>query len=150
MRLRLTLKLVAGTTLPCNYMYELSSCLYKVLNEGNPVFADWLHNKGFCKERKVFKLFTFSNFHIPRFKIIGDRLLVLSDTARLVVSFYPIEAIEAFVMGVFKDRQLEIGDRKSKIVFEVAAIERIAEPVFGTKMYSLLIDFMFVLVNFIK
>ncbi len=47
MRLRLTLKLVAGTTLPCNYMYELSSCLYKVLNEGNPVFADWLHNKGF-------------------------------------------------------------------------------------------------------
>lgn len=134
MRLRLTLKLVVGTTLPCNYMYELSSCLYKVLNEGNPEFADWLHNKGFCKERKVFKLFTFSNFHIPRFKIIGDRLLVLSDTVRLVVSFYPIEAIEAFVMGVFKDRQLEIGDRKSKIVFEVAAIERIAEPVFGSKM----------------
>ncbi len=144
MRLRLTLKLVAGTTLPCNYMYELSSCLYKVLNEGNPVFADWLHNKGFCKERKVFQLFNFC------FKIIGDRLLVLSDTIRLVVSFYPIEAIEAFVMGVFKDRQLEIGDRKSKIVFEVAAIERIAEPVFETKMYSLLIDFMFVLVNFIK
>ncbi len=67
MRLRLTLKLVAGTTLPCNYMYELSSCLYKVLNEGNPVFADWLHNKGFCKERKVFKLlFQIFIFHVSR------------------------------------------------------------------------------------
>ena len=38
MRLKLVLKIVEGTVLPCNYMYELSSCLYKVLNEGNPVF----------------------------------------------------------------------------------------------------------------
>lgn len=35
MRLKLVLKIVEGTVLPCNYMYELSSCLYKVLNEGN-------------------------------------------------------------------------------------------------------------------
>ena len=34
MRLKLVLKIVEGTVLPCNYMYELSSCLYKVLNEG--------------------------------------------------------------------------------------------------------------------
>lgn len=32
MRLKLVLKIVEGTVLPCNYMYELSSCLYKVLN----------------------------------------------------------------------------------------------------------------------
>ena len=31
MRLKLVLKIVEGTVLPCNYMYELSSCLYKVL-----------------------------------------------------------------------------------------------------------------------
>ena len=42
MRLKLVLKIVEGTVLPCNYMYELSSCLYKVLNEGNPVFTAWL------------------------------------------------------------------------------------------------------------
>ena len=30
MRLKLVLKIVEGTVLPCNYMYELSSCLYKV------------------------------------------------------------------------------------------------------------------------
>lgn len=47
MRLKLVLKIVEGTVLPCNYMYELSSCLYKVLNEGNPVFTAWLHDKGY-------------------------------------------------------------------------------------------------------
>ena len=55
MRLKLVLKIVEGTVLPCNYMYELSSCLYKVLNEGNPVFTAWLHDKGYCNEKKVFK-----------------------------------------------------------------------------------------------
>lgn len=58
MRLKLVLKIVEGTVVPCNYMYELSSCLYKVLNEGNPVFTAWLHDKGYCKEKKAFKLFT--------------------------------------------------------------------------------------------
>ena len=57
MRLKLVLKIVEGTVVPCNYMYELSSCLYKVLNEGNPVFTAWLHDKGYCKEKKAFKLF---------------------------------------------------------------------------------------------
>ena len=99
MRLKLVLKIVEGTVLPCNYMYELSSCLYKVLNEGNPVFTAWLHDKGYCKEKKAFKLFTFSNFYFPCFRIEGDRIFVLADTAQLIVSFYPIEAIDAFVIG---------------------------------------------------
>lgn len=49
MRLKLVLKIVEGTVVPCNYMYELSSCLYKVLNEGNPVFTAWLHDKGYLR-----------------------------------------------------------------------------------------------------
>lgn len=53
MRLKLILKLIGKDyTLPCNYMYELSSCLYKILNEGDPEFASWLHDKGYCIERK--------------------------------------------------------------------------------------------------
>ena len=71
MRLKLVLKIVEGTVLPCNYMYELSSCLYKVLNEGNPVFTAWLHDKGYCKEKKAFKLFTFSIFRVSESRGIG-------------------------------------------------------------------------------
>lgn len=134
MRLRLVLKLVDGVTLPCNYMYELSSGLYKILNEGDSDFTAWLHDCGFCKGQKAFKLFTFSNFYIPRFRINGDRLTILSDTVRLVVSFYPIEAIDAFVIGLFRNRRMEIGDRKSRVVFEVSTIERIPEPEFVSRM----------------
>lgn len=134
MRLKLTLKLLDGTCLPCNYMYELSSALYKVLNEGNADFTAWLHDRGYCKEKKSFKLFTFSNLYIPRFKIEGDRLGILTDTVQLIVSFYPIEAIEAFVMGVFRNRRMEIGDRKSRVAFEVTTVERLPEPEFIPKM----------------
>lgn len=134
MRLNLVLKLIEGKELPCNYMYELSSSLYKILNEGNPEFTSWLHESGFCKGKKAFKLFTFSNFYISQFRIEGDRLKMLADTVRLVVSFYPIEAIDAFVIGLFRDRRVEIGDRKSKVMFEVSTIERMPEPEFTSRM----------------
>ena len=144
MRLKLVLKIVEGTVLPCNYMYELSSCLYKVLNEGNPVFTAWLHDKGYCKEKKVFKLFTFSNFYFPCFRIEGDRIFVLADTAQLIVSFYPIEAIDAFVMGLFQNRQLAVGDRKSRVRFEVFNLERQAEPEFTSRMFFKTLSPMFI------
>ena len=134
MRLKLELKLVEGTTLPCNYMYELSSCLYKILNEGNPEFTSWLHDSGFCKGKKAFKLFTFSNLYIPRFQIEGDRLRILAHAIRLIVSFYPIEAIDAFVIGLFRNRRIEIGDRKSRVMFEVSTLERMPEPEFVSRM----------------
>ncbi len=134
MRLNLVLKLIKGKDLPCNYMYELSSCLYKVLNEGDAAFTDWLHDQGYCKGKKAFKLFTFSNFYIPCFRIEEDRLRILSDTVRLVVSFYPIEAIDAFVIGLFRNRRIEIGDRKSRVAFEVSTIERMPEPEFSPRM----------------
>ncbi len=135
MRLKLILKLIGKDyVLPCNYMYELSSCLYKVLNEGDSGFTSWLHDKGYCKERKAFKLFTFSNLYIPRWKREGDRLSILSDSVELVVSFYPIEAIDVFVMGLFKDRRIRIGDQKSQVAFEVVSIERLPEPMFSETM----------------
>lgn len=135
MRLKLILKLVGREcVLPCSYAYELSSCLYKILNEGNSEFTQWLHDVGYCKEKKSFKLFTFSNFYFSRYQIEGDRLHILSDTAQLIISFWPIEAIDTFVMGLFKERRLEIGDRKSKAVFEVSTVERMPEPYFNSSM----------------
>lgn len=144
MRLKLVLKIMEGTVLPCNYMYELSSCLYKVLNEGNPVFTTWLHDKGYCKEKKAFKLFTFSNFYFSRFRIAGDRLRILSDRVQLIVSFYPIEAIEAFVIGLFKNTHLEIGDSQSRVGLEVMGIEPLPEPVFTSCMSFKTISPMFI------
>lgn len=132
MRFELVLKIKEkeGRVLPCNYMYELSSWLYKTLSNGDAQFTDWLHDRGYSREKKSFKLFTFSNLYIPRFEINGDRIHILSDSVRLIVSFYPIEAIEIFVVGLFKDRCLTLGDQNTRVSFEVAAIEKLHEPVF--------------------
>lgn len=132
--LTLTVDREYGTQLPCNYMYELCSVIYKILNEGDPEFTAWLHDKGFTNEKKAFKLFTFSNLLIPCFKIEEDRLNILCDEIRLLVSFYPIEAIDAFVIGLFKDRRIELGDWKSKVVFHVGAVKRLPEPEFKETM----------------
>ena len=56
----LVLKDKNGTHLPINYQYELSAWIYKVLNDGDPIFSEWLHFKGYKSKNKPFKLFTFS------------------------------------------------------------------------------------------
>lgn len=138
MRIRLTLyikKSENGTLLPCNYQYPLSSVIYKILNEGNSEFAAWLHDKGYLTEElKSFKMFTFSNLLIPKLKIFEDRLNILSDEIQLIISFYPIEAIEAFVMGLFKDRRFILGDKRSRVSFEVIVVERLPDIEFSSAM----------------
>jgi len=49
-----------GTLLPINYQYELSAWIYKVLNDGDPVFSEWLYFKGYKSKDKPLILFTFS------------------------------------------------------------------------------------------
>ncbi|WP_065219748.1 MULTISPECIES: CRISPR-associated endoribonuclease Cas6 [Butyricimonas] len=114
-----------GAVLPLNYQYELSSWIYRVLNEGNSDFGSWLHDHGYTRDKKQFKLFTFSNLQVSRYQIIGDRMEILSRQVSLVVSFYPIEAIESFVMGLFRDRHFTLGDRRSKVAFSVDSIVRL-------------------------
>lgn len=136
MRFELSLKVKeqSGRELPCNYMYELSSWFYHTLNHGDAGFTEWLHNKGYCKEKKAFKLFTFSNLYIPRFEITGDRIRILSDNVRLVISFYPIATIEAFIIGLFKNRHFTLGDRTSSVAFEIISVEKSPEPVFSSTL----------------
>ncbi len=136
MRFQLTLHLTdkKRTILPCNYVYELSALLYKVLNEGDADFTLWLHNQGYCKNKKSFKLFTFSNLYVPFYRIQGDRFHILSDAVKLKVSFFPIEAMEAFVIGLFKNRAFILGDCRSQVPFEVVNIERMPEPEFVSRM----------------
>ena len=103
-------------TLPINYQYEFSSWIYKLIREGNPDFAEWLHANGYTNEKKQFKLFTFSNLSGFRYKVDGDRIKFLSNSADLVISFYPIELIETFVLGLFKSQEFSIGDKYSASV----------------------------------
>lgn len=111
-----------GSILPINYQYELSSWIYKVLNEGDPVFSEWLHQKGYKSKDKPFKLFTFSNLIIPLYRISGDRINILSASVKLIISFLPDDAIAPFITGLFKNRSVVLGDRASQVAFEVSEI----------------------------
>jgi CRISPR-associated endoribonuclease Cas6 len=137
MRFKLTIENTPGNNnnvLPLNYQYELSAWIYKILNYGNEEFAEWLHKEGYTNDYKNFKLFTFSNLIIPKYQIKGDRMLIDSRINELFVSFYPIESLEYFVSGVFKNQQFTIGDKKSKAVFTVNNVEKLPEQEFNSKM----------------
>lgn len=127
-------------TMPINYQYEFSSWIYKLIREVNPAFAEWLHTHGYTNEKKQFKLFTFSNLGGFRYKVDGDRIRFLSNSAELVISFYPIELIETFVLGLFKSQKFSIGDKYSKVEFVVKTVERLPEPIFTDQMSFKLIS----------
>ena len=130
-------KNVYGNILPINYQYELSSMIYKVLSSANEEYATWLHNNGYRHDcGKSFKMFCFSRLHFEKCKLIkgSDRLAIFSDNACCQVSFLPEIGTEKFIMGVFTNREFDLGDRSSKVRFEVANIEAIPPPEFNDEM----------------
>lgn len=137
MRFKIELEVLKHNTdnlLPLNYQYELSSWIYKVLNQGDPGFAKWLHSKGYGNNKKRFKLFTFSNLKVDKYKIHADRLKILSPKVILYISFYPLEAITPFITGLFNNQAVTIGDKISKVNFIVRSVENQNEPVFTDEM----------------
>jgi CRISPR-associated endoribonuclease Cas6 len=124
-----------GRTIPINYQYELSAWIYKVINEGDPVFAEWLHENGYKTDKKPFKLFTFSNLLIPDLRVNKDRLEILADEIRLIISFLAEDAINPFIIGLFKERHLFLGDRQSQMEFDVKQISALPEIQFKNEMF---------------
>jgi len=120
--------------LPLSYQYELSSWIYKVLNEGDPAFALWLHDMGYKALNMPFKLFTFSNLIIPEYRIAGDRLHIVSSNIKLILSFLPDEAITPFITGLFKERHFVLGDKVSQVAFEVSQISALPKIEFKDRM----------------
>lgn len=136
MRFKLNLSLINRNqnVLPVNYQYELSAWIYKVINQSDPEFAAWLHDKGYSDDKKQFRLFTFSNLIVPQREIIRDRLIVKSDQVELIISTLPEETIQHFVSGVFRDREFTLGDRISSASFRIDAIEAMPIPTFTDEM----------------
>ncbi|MDP4276680.1 MAG: CRISPR-associated endoribonuclease Cas6 [Bacteroidota bacterium] len=123
-----------GNTLPANYQYELSGWIYHTLAHGDTAYSEWLHQNGYIKDQKQFKLFTFSNLQIPKLQMDGDRLILLSDQAQLYLSFLPERATEEFIKGLFSSQSFVLGDRHSQVQCHVQSIELIEPPTFEPSM----------------
>jgi len=136
MRFKLTLNLEKNQSgiIPINYQYELSSWIYKVLNKGDAEFSNWLHTKGYLDKNKQFKLFTFSHLNIPERNIDNDRIKLLCNEIFLTVSFLPVESIETFIKGIFKNQEFYLGNKDIGCQFKVKSIEKEKDIDFSAKM----------------
>jgi CRISPR-associated endoribonuclease Cas6 len=127
MRIKLTLqKTGRASLLPINYNYEISAWIYKIIRGADTDYADFLHNQGYTLAGKQFKFFTFSALHIPKRNIVGDRIEILSEEISLLVSFWVEEASEKFIIGLFQNQALRLGDKISQVDFMVRQVESMA------------------------
>ncbi|MFA8301452.1 MAG: CRISPR-associated endoribonuclease Cas6 [Hyphomicrobiales bacterium] len=135
MRIQLEFELSgARQLLTFNYQYPISCWIYKVLDQGDGKFAKFLHNSGYQLDNgKQFKLFTFSSLRFPRGttevnKRLPAYLSVESRKAYLDISFYLPEQMNPFVMGLFKDQDVQIGDLRSVLRMKVKNVEMKESP----------------------
>lgn len=126
MRFNIVLRLLPQSKrlLPFNYQYELSSWIYKVLQQSDERYSYFLHEQGYVHAKKQFKLFCFSNMELrPSPKPQAEGLLLQNDILSFRISFYALEASEHFVVGLFMHQKGSIGNTKHRIDFVVERIE---------------------------
>lgn len=124
MQFKITLRcLDEQTVLPVNYQYELSAWIYRVLQNADAAYSEFLHRQGYTAGRKSFKLFCFSQLNVPKRNILGDRLEVLSREISFIIGFYLDRTAEEFVRGLFQEQRFHLGDRKSRAQFAVQTVE---------------------------
>ncbi len=138
MRLALQLNCAPNSLLPLNYQYLISSWIYKVLSSADPGFANWLHERGYDATGKQFKLFTFSRIDlVPPFRIDQKNaaIYIQSGKIRLTISFFVAQAVQHFVMGLFKRSTMSLGNRQFRAVdFSIEAIEMLPKIMFQPTM----------------
>jgi CRISPR-associated endoribonuclease Cas6 len=124
MRFQLTLTPSASkSTIPANYQYPLSAAIYKIIQQADEKYSDFLHNKGYrLSSGKSFKLFSFSEIKVP-YQIQEDRFLLNGVAATLIISFHIDEAASNFIKGLFINQQIEIADKISGARFSVNEVQ---------------------------
>jgi CRISPR-associated endoribonuclease Cas6 len=135
MRFKLTLRPhTRYQKLTLNYNHPFSSWIYTRIKESDADYATFLHQSGYRTEdsTKNFKHFTFSKFEIPhKARAIekGEDFILLSDRPiYITVSFFINKAAEDFIIGLFKNQQISIYNKKYQADFLIESVESLATP----------------------
>lgn len=122
--------------LPVDYQHYIGAWIYKVIAQADAGFASFLHSQGYSFGNKTFKLFCYSPLDFGRAKLWKEKSLfeLNAETAQLQVSFYLPDAAERFIIGLFNNQEVFIGDRFNGIDFTVAQIERLPDPAISETM----------------
>ncbi len=112
-----------GNTLPVSYQYELSAMIYRRIQENYRYYQEWLSSNGFHVEDEFrIRLLSYSNLYIPRIRVEFDRLHILVKRVQLWISFLPIRGTRELVNRLFAGISFVLGDRRSRVEFEVEEI----------------------------
>lgn len=139
MRIKLTLiPKEKKCAIPINYQYPLSAAIYKILYSASSEYAKFLHEKGYISEKgKPLKLFTFSYLSIPSVSFKNNMLVTYgAPPCTLFVSSPLLEDfIQNFVIGLFQNQEVAIGNQYAVGRFIVQQVESIMPPNFSKKEF---------------
>ena len=130
MRFKITFNRIGlKRTLPVNYQYYISAWIYRVVASADKSFADFLHNEGYREGSKNFKLFNYSPLDFGKPILLKEKNLfeIKKDQILLNVSFFLSDAAEAFIVGLFRNQEVYLGDSFYGLELRVAQIERLSE-----------------------
>lgn len=128
MRFKITLnRLGKQCMLPIDYQYYISAWIYKVIGKADKQFAEFLHSEGYSDGNKAFKLFCFSPLDFGKPIVWKEKSLFEIKNQQLVlnVSFQLGDAAEKFIVGLFREEQVYIGDKFNGLDLAVSSVERL-------------------------
>ena len=137
MRFKITLNRTGRQRmLPMDYQYYLSAWIYKVIGKADREFSNFLHTEGYTTGYKQFKLFNYSPLNFGRPTLWKEKTLfeIHTDQLSMTVSFYLAEAAEKFIIGLFNNQTVYVGDQFNGLDLVVGQVERLPEPVLTNTM----------------
>ena len=136
MRLKLTLQCQPNSVLAYDHHHALRAVIYKIFQTADPVFSQWLHERGYDETGKQFKLFTFGLLTGKPYQHFKERncLQFLSGVVEWEISFCVDTQVEKFVEGLFKNQKLEVVAAGTKVVFQVQSVQIMEKPTFTETM----------------
>jgi CRISPR-associated endoribonuclease Cas6 len=131
MRFKITLNRTGRQRmLPMDYQYYLSAWIYKVIGKADLEFSNFLHAEGYTSGYKQFKHFNYSPLNFGKPTLWKEKTLfeIHTDQIFLSVSFHLPEAAERFMVGLFNNQQVYVGDHFNGLDLVVSQVERLREP----------------------
>jgi CRISPR-associated endoribonuclease Cas6 len=143
MRFRISLERETSEILifPVDYQYYISAWIYKVIGKADMAFSNFLHEQGYGNPARSFKLFTYSPLFFNNFILNKKESVfeIMGDQITFFVSFFLPDATEKFIIGLFNEQRIFIGNQKYGARLMVCHVERLIDiPLSQTMCYKAL------------
>ncbi len=137
MRIRITLNHKNGIKIPINYTYYIQSWIYKVLSKADPTFSKWLHDNGYEKDGRKFKLFTYGRLKPIKYRIHKQSQLFecQEGPTTLDISFLINDTLQHFIFGLFNsEHEVFFGNKQNGANFQLENVQIMELPEFRNNM----------------